>query len=137
MKQFNHEFEDTKNSDTLLLHSTIGVMTERKLKLFCPIEREMLLNEIAFLELKSKRNYNYNYLIGSIGLVFFVMGFVVDISYFLFVGLLLLSFSLFFKNSKFYILIVLKNPKKIFIKLNKKDITDIRIFIRKVNEFIR
>lgn len=124
-----------KNTSTPYV-SYIGVLTENELKIHSPSERVLSLHEIAFAELKENRIFILNYFFGFVGIVCFFYGLLFDYFYFLFPGILFISISLFYKKSRFYVLIILRIPEKIFIKINSKDIPEIKIFLKKVNEFV-
>lgn len=136
MRKFNYQFTASQSSEDVLFSSSIGELKEQKLILFLPKKRELMLREIAFFELKEQQEYVLNITMGLMGFVFFVLGFFSEIIYFLIPSLLFFSIALFINRTKFYVLIILRNPEKIFIKIPKKDVLNIKHFIKKVNDSI-
>lgn len=122
--------------DDILCSSFMGYLTKSKLVLNKPKDREIELNEIAFVEYKKKRVYLVNYVFGLIAILFFVFGLFFDSTVILLIVIPCFGVCLFFSRYEFYVQIILRNPEKIFIGINKKHRAETLFFTRKVNKVI-
>lgn len=122
----------TTNDET-----NIGRLTEDKLIIKKPIDREILLSEVAFIELKHRNTKRINLFFGVIAFISLLIGFSLDFVKFLFIGFLFSAIALFYNEKLFFVLIILKNPEKIIIEVKNKDLSDIKGFIQKVRASIK
>lgn len=140
MKEHNYSFPQKTNtidSNTNCYSCEIGHLDSEKLVLKSPVERDIFIHELAFVELKTKRNLTINYLVGFLGLFFSFLGFFYEHYLFtIFIGLMFFLFSLFYKKFNYFVLIILRVPEKIFITFNQRKIDEIKKFIKEANQSI-
>ncbi len=121
-----------------LFSCSLGRVIDDKLILFRPRNYEIILDDIAFVEFKKTKETKLNVTVGVIGVLISLYGVLflnADDGLIALVGMLIATLALFIKTETAFIHIILKNPKQIVIKLERKEQKKGQIFVKKVNQF--
>jgi hypothetical protein len=121
-----------------LFSCSLGRIIDDKLILFRPRNYEIILDDIAFVEFKKTKETKLNVTVGVIGVLISLYGVLflnADDGLIPLVGMLIATLALFIKTETAFIHIILKDPKQIVIKLERKEQKKGQIFVKKVNQF--
>lgn len=135
VQSINHVCYENKKD---LFSCSLGRVIDDKLILFRPRNYEIILDDIAFVEFKKTKETKLNVTVGVIGVLISLYGVLflnADDGLIALVGMLIATLALFIKTETAFIHIILKNPKQIVIKLERKEQKKGQIFVKKVNQF--
>lgn len=134
----NPQKKDFKyNFSNCYFSCVFGKISEDKLYLFLPKNQVFIINDIAFVELKSTSNYFTNFTLGFAAIAAFITGlvFMDFIFYTLGLATFLTVINLLIQSRKYKIQITLRDPKRILIPVKTHQLKKANVFVKKFNQY--